>query len=156
MQNNFFKSVGKSAKDEAIKAAKQMRGEPGELLKTTGKQFGLETNKVEGPSMMQQVMTGDGQVKDVSPIEEQAIAIQTKRRLQEIEAELRQLRQQREQKSIDWQKQQNELLGIGMEAQENKQKQTEQVVAPHTPTKGPKGPQQAKKGSMEIGRQHKG
>jgi len=157
MTNDFFKKMGKSAKDEAKKIAKQIAREPIEILKDTAGQTAPspETGKQPETSVMQQVMTGDGTVKDVSPQEEQSIHSQAKSRLAQIEAELRQLRMQREQNSQEWTKQQEELMGH----KEGVPQETAPapLEVPHTPKKGPKGPGGKKKGgTMEQGRTKKG
>lgn len=158
MANDFFKKVGKSAKDEARKLAKQIAREPVEILKeTTGQPATTpEQPQKEGMSVMQEVMTDGGNVKDISAGEEQSIHSQTKSRLAQIEAELRQLRMQREQKSQEWTKEQEELMGhkegVPQEAA------PEPLEMPHSVQKGPKGPAGKKKkgGTMEQGRTKKG
>ncbi len=152
--NNFFKQVKDTAKQEAIKAAKQMANEPLEMLKNTGIKIPekSETSK-PGMSMMQEIMTGNGSVKDILPEMEQSIHAQTKSRLQQIENELRQLRMQKEQRSQEWMKEQNSLMGIGNQQTEKPKNASE---APGKPKHGPKGPGQNKKGNMEVGKQNKG
>ncbi len=154
MSNNFFKQVKESAKEAAIKSARQMVHEPGEILKSSTDQIsgGAETAKPE-MSMMQEVMTGGGKVPDISPQMEQSIHAAAKSRLQQIEAELRQMRLQREQRSQDWLKAQNEMMNIGNQQIEKPKVSTESTGKPKH---GPKGPGQPKKGNMEVGKQNKG
>ena len=155
--NNFFKQTGKSARDMAKGVAQKMRQEPAEILKDAKTQItGAEQKNESQISVMQQVMTGDGKVKDLSPIKEQEIAAQTKSRLQEIEAELRRLRMQREQTSQEWAKEQNRLLGTGGEERQTQQGPQQVEMPSQGHKKGPRSAHQSKKGSMEVGRQHKG
>ena len=157
MSNNIFKQVAQSAKQEAIKAAKQMAREPLEILKNAGVNIPVsnESGGQPGMSMMQEVMTGGGSVGELSPSEEQSIHQEAKSRLQQIEAELRQLRMQRERQSQEWAKQQNTLMK-GHEGQSGEQPKPSHVEAPGKPKHGPKGPGQSKKGTQETGRQNKG
>ncbi len=151
--NNFLKQTVNKAKEEAIKTARQMVHEPVEIFKETKSQAGLpkEVHPQSGMSMMQEVMTGGGAVKELSPAEEMSINAATMSRLQQIEAELRQLRQDREQKGIDYLKEQNSLMK-GSSGQENKPQFTEAQGKKNRS----KGKQGQKKGNMEVGKQNKG
>jgi len=155
MTDNFFKQAGRSAKDTAKEIAKQVAREPIEILKDTRNQVVITPEKQQQEtSIMQQVMTGDGNVKDISPQEEQSIHSQAKSRLAQIEAELRRLRMQREQRSEDWVKQQESLMGTreGTPGQAPKP-----VEMPTGPKRGARGPGAKNKGAaMEQGRQKKG
>lgn len=154
---NFFKTSGNFAKEAAIKMAKQARQEPSEILKSVKEQVvGSTENKVQnqGPSMMQEVMTGDGKFVAPTATEEQSIHSQAKSRLAQIEAELRQLRMQREQRSQEWVKEQEKLI-----SPPQGQEQKPQVVAPPSrKAHGPQGPGAKKSSgsSMETSRQKKG
>jgi len=110
---NFFKQVGKSSKDVAKQIAKQIGSEPKELLRNAGGHIGTENKpktQPEGPSMMQEVMTQNGKTVEATPLEQQQIYADTKSRLAKIEAELRQLRMQRERMSQEWSKEQDRLM----------------------------------------------
>lgn len=153
--NNFFKQSVKTAKDQAKEMAKKIAREPVEILKTGQNQVtgGSEKKQIAPEiSVIDQIITGDGKVKDTTPEEEQAIHAQTKRRLQEIENELRQLRMEREQKSQEYVKGQMELMG------ENKEEPAIKALEMPQGKKhgGPPKPGQAKKGTHEVGRQAKG
>lgn len=153
---NFLKQASNSARDAAIKMAKQIGHEPAEILKGAKEQVvGGAENKVQnqGPSMMQEVMTGDGKFVPPTANEEQSIHAAAKNRLAQIEAELRQLRMQREQKSQDWAKEQDKVMGVGQE-----QPRQEIVAPPSRKAHGPQGPGAKKSSgnSMETSRQKKG
>ena len=157
MSNNFFKSVGKNAKQAAKEMAKKVAHEPVEVFKDVKNQI-ISRPEIHNnePSMMQQVMTGDGSIKEVSSQEEQSIHSQAKNRLAQIEAELRNLRMQREQRSGEWMKEQEELMGhregVSQEAA------PQPVEMPTGPKKGPRAQRGSHKkgGTMEVGRQKKG
>lgn len=122
MFNNFFRQTGNTARDAAKKAAQQIAHEPAEILKSAKEQVvqSEQPQRSEGPSMMQEVMTQNGQLKQVSEMEEKSIHARTKSRLEEIEAELRQYRMQREKASEEWIKDQNKAMGITPEGQQQK------------------------------------
>lgn len=153
MTSDFFKQVKNSAKEEAIKAARQVRQEPLEILKDINSNVSGQTDIHQKEiSMMQQVMTGDGKVADVSSQDEQKINILAKRRLQEIEQELRRMRILSEQRSGDWVEKQKTLMTEG--DVDGKQK----VFLEPTPKRktGMIGPGQKKQGTKEMGKQYSG
>jgi hypothetical protein len=107
--------------------------------------------------MMQEVMTQGGKIDPLTAAEEQRIHSQAKSRLSEIEAELHQLRMQREKMSEEWNKEQQRLMGTAPEMQQQKH---EFVALPSKKQHGPSKPG-AKKSSgsgnnMESSRQKKG
>ena len=154
MTDNFIKQTKKTAKEQAIKTAKQIAREPSEILKDARSEVtGTPDVHEPKPSVMEQVMTGDGKTEEVSPQEEQSIHSQTKSRLSQIEAELKRLREQREQKSQGWSEEQERLMEPGEQVPEEKYKPVE---LPSSPKKGPASPHMAKKGTKEMGRTRKG
>jgi hypothetical protein len=151
---NFFKNPGNNAREEAKKIAKRVVHEPAEILSDIPGQVTPLPEKTEPEEpVMQQVMTGGGNVKDVSLQEEQDIRSQTKSRLAQIEGELKQLRTQREQKGQEWVQDQEALLG-------HKEGVSQEVPAPleipHSVPKGPRFGVVKKGGTMEQGRTRKG
>lgn len=156
MTNSFVKQVKSSAKDEAIRIAKNVRNESKELV--VPKVFKKDSNKsVSSPDMsvIQQVMTKDGKVENVSDQEKVEGEVESKIRLQELENELASWRQKRLQKESEWSKQQEEVMGL---AEEEMPVEKQPVIMPTSPKKGPQRqiPGQKKKGTMEEGRTRKG
>lgn len=153
--SNFFKQVGNSARDAAVKAAKQIAQEPSEMFKGAKEQVTGVENKPQsqGPSMMQEVMMGNDNFVPATSAEERSIHAQAKSRLAQIEAELRQIRMQREQASQNWDREQDRQMGVG----ESQQKQ-EFVAPPSKKHHGAQKPGQKKSAtpSMETSRQKKG
>jgi len=147
----FIKQTVKSTQDTAKRIAQQLAREPGELLRNAKDQVVSSGEHVSGPSMMQEVMTQGGSVVPVSSGEERTIHAQTRSRLAQIEAELRQLRAKREQMSRDWYTQQQQVLHP---------RQTEassyEGSLPQGRRKGARPGSQGKSTSMETARQKKG
>lgn len=153
MTNNFLKQVGRTARDQAKLTAKQVIREPIEIFKEGKTHAGLpkDVQPQSGMSMMQEVMTGGGHAKELSPMEEMSINAEAKQRLAEIEAELRQLRQQREQNAMEWTKEQNELM-----KEPGGDAKREFVMPSGAKKRGAQQGGQKKGGTGEITKQHKG
>lgn len=138
MISSFIKlaanNAGKSAREAAKKMAKQIAAEPSELLKSAGTQISGNQNETQSKeqkndvtdsgkelSVMQQVMTGNGRVQQPTKEEEINIHSQAKKRMQELEDEIMRMRQVREQKEQNWEKEQQQILGATPKEEEKKQ-----------------------------------
>src|SRR3989344_602393 len=99
---NIFKQAGKSTKEMAKLAAKQVTYEKGEFVKAVKKQ--TVGNMNSEPSLMDQIITGDGKATKLTSAEEAEIRSNTNKRLEELEKELEQFRLQRQTKYEEWQK----------------------------------------------------
>lgn len=155
MTSDFVKLFKKSAKDEAIKIARKVREESGELV--TPKIFKKDTKSGSGQemSMMQQVMTGDGKIGEVAEGDKLEEEVRAQRRIKELEVELAEWREKRLKKEAEWSKDQEEIMGAG---DKETSIQEQPLIIPTSPQKGPRvqAPGQSKKGTMEEGRTKKG
>jgi hypothetical protein len=147
MSDGIFKKAGKTTKDIAKKAAQDVAREPFEIIKSTPAQIVKQQNTDEGPSAIEQVMTGDGKLKEVTKIEEKQLESEKMNRLKKLEDELALLRRQRMKKEEEWKKEQEEVMGKGSEQKE------EEFIEPTTkPKVGMRHPQKKKQGTREMGK----
>lgn len=153
MTNNFFKTVGKSAQDVARQMAKTVAQEPSEILRSAKSQVvGSVEQKSEkqGPSVVDQIITQDGKFVPASAAEEQSIHAKAKSRLAQIEAELRQIRMQRERSGQEWSKEQDRLMQVGHH------EKLQEIVEPQGKKHGAPKPGNKSSNSMETSKQKKG
>lgn len=146
--DGFIKKTGQSAKDAAIKAAKRVAQEPVEILSHTKAQV-VGTDVHKEPLVNE--MLASGSTTGPTPLQEQQIHAQGKRRLQELEAELARMRQKRATGEQEWRQQQEQIL--------TPQKPSEQKVfvePPSKPRRGMVGPGQKKGGTKEMVKQVSG
>ena len=151
--SNIFRQTGKTTADIAKQVARQVAREPVEILKSAGSQV-TGREKPGEMSVMQQVMTGDGKVQEITPkdiVQEEA---STKRRLEELEQEIMKLRAQRREGAQAYVQQVGEQMGQG-QAQEKVQQ--EPLAEPTSrPKRGMMGPVKKKQGTREMGKQISG
>jgi len=150
---NVFKQAGKTSKDIAREAARKMAREPFEILKSaTTQESGVERSS--SGSVIDQIITGDGKIPEISTAEEMKMNNEAKQKIEELENELQRLRQQRDQKSAQWNEEQNTKLGHGPEED---QKPKAPLIEPTTARKRGQGsPTKKKQGTREMGKQVSG
>lgn len=112
MSNGFSKKVGQKAQDLARQVGRQALAEQKEYVDTAKKQLGVEFTPPQppGPSLVDEIVTGPGVTTNVSSKEHSNIHTQERKRLQELEEELRQAHQQESARLASWQKAQQEVL----------------------------------------------
>jgi hypothetical protein len=153
MTNNFFRQAGKSAQDIARQMAKTVAQEPSEILRSAKSQVvgGVEQRpNSSGPSVVDQIVTQDGKFGPASAAEEQSIHARAQSRLAQIEAELRQIRMQRERSSQEWSHEQDKLM------QQGQQEKHQETVEPQGKKHGAQRPGKKSSNSMETSKQKKG
>lgn len=107
---NLLKQTKKTAADEARKVAKQIRQEPLELAKTIIPPHIIEGAKKEGDQqsiVAEMVESGHSQPRE--PVNEEEVRTQTNKRLEELEGEIRKIREERKAKEEEWKKAQEEM-----------------------------------------------
>jgi hypothetical protein len=152
---NAFISTGKSAKQVAIRTAKQFGQEPSELLKVARSQVaGSSVEAVSAPSAVAEIMTGGGSVKQPTTEEEAKIHSLAKKRMRELEEEIKRMRQVREGSQAEWEKSQQQAFGTD-EHKEGEKKQP--LVQPTSIRKrGMAGQTKQKQGTKEMAKQVSG
>ncbi|KKR30783.1 hypothetical protein A2715_02110 [Candidatus Woesebacteria bacterium RIFCSPHIGHO2_01_FULL_39_32] len=148
MTNGIIKKAGKTTADIAKQIAKQVALEPIEILKSAGSQV-TGREKPGEMSVMQQVMTGNGKVQEISAIEKAQEEAQTKRRIEELEQELKKLRGEREEKQQSYEQ---KVMGEMKQGQQEPQAETPLVEPVTRRKRGMMGPAQKKQGTKEMGK----
>jgi len=150
MTNGTFgklqKGVKKSAKTLAQQAAKTVKEEREGFFESTKKQVaGEKENKSDKdqPSVYKELVKNG----HVSPEEEAQIKSKTSGKIQKLEAELQQLRVDRQKKEEQWRQDQEALM-----KKPDQEEGQGSIPLPTSPQKGPKGPAGKKKakGSGEM------
>jgi len=151
--SDIFKQTGKTAKDIAKQTARQIAQEPVEILKSTTRQgTGIEPSP--SASVIDQIVTADGKIPQITKLEEKKLENITRKKIEELEEELKKMRNTREQRSQEWQESQNTLMGHTQTEQPISEKP---LVEPTTmPKRGMFGVAKRKQGTKEIGKQISG
>ncbi len=145
MANQFTRQFGQTAGDFAKKVAKQMVGEPLELMKNTKKQVVTpEVGKAE--EVRSRVME---QSELLPKVDEQAVKSADLKRIGELEAEVRNLIGQREKQREEWRKRIEEQMALGQKNQQD----SKELIQPTTKRKsGFMGMVKGKQGTKEVGK----
>src|SRR3989344_7135978 len=98
----IIKTTGKTTADIAKQIAKQVVREPFEIMKNAPAQVG--GGETSGMTVMQQVMTGNGKVGEVPPSMQSQEEARARRRIEELQEELKAMRQQSLQKLESYRK----------------------------------------------------
>jgi len=150
MPNIIIKKVGRSAAETARVMAKQMAREPHELLKTASAQVSKDSSIQEPPQQNDQDITGL-KAEELSTDEEKKIKDQTRRRLIELEEELKQVRMKRKEQSEKWSQEQEKIM------QKQEIPSEKPLIEPTTkPKRGQLGAAKKKQGTREMGKQVSG
>ncbi len=150
MSNVIIKKVGRSAADTARTIAKQMAREPHELLKTASAQVSKDSSIQEPPQQNIQDVIGI-KSEELSTDEEKKITDLARKRLKELEEELKQVRLKRSEQSQKWSEQQEAL----MQTQEKTSEKP--ILEPTTkPKRGQLSVAKKKQGTREMGKQISG
>jgi len=111
MTNIITNKIKQSAGDLARKAAKAAREEKEGFLRTAKvAAVGEQKPTSSGISVIDQIITGNGTVKEVKSEEEQKLLQEQRKRITALEDELNAIRQQRVQKDQNWSEEQDKLL----------------------------------------------
>lgn len=148
MTNPFLKQMGQSAADVARKMAKQMVQEPLEIAKVAKSQLIPEGAKGEGVSSPEPVKQVDE--PNLPKPDEVAINASAASRLSELQSHVRQLIEERQRKTAEWHKVQDQEMGIN---QDEPGRGIRELIQPTSKRKsGHVGPGKGKQGTKEIGK----
>ena len=116
--SDAFNKAGQKFQDAAKAAAKRVTFEKDEYLKTAQGQLGSpEIKKPEGPSMVDEIITGGGVTTSVSDVEHNKIHANESERIQKLQSEIKMFGVERERKLEEWRKDQEKLLNKGQETE---------------------------------------
>ncbi len=145
MSDGLLKKTGQSAADTARKVAKQFAQEPAELLKSASIQVtGQETDNSD---IIQKIVTGNGEVKTVSEVEEIKMETRRRKRITELEEEIKKIGLERKKKEEEWAHMQQEE----MEKVKTPMTPSQVIIEPTTkPKRGMLGTVKKKQGTQEM------
>lgn len=153
MSNGLIRKVGVKGQDQARQFGKKLAQEPHEFLNAAKAQISKDTPTGQPQAPQGQVGIGSG-VSEISPEEKKKIEDAARKRLQEIEQELSNLRLKRRQDYEKWVKEQEAMMGG---AQQEKLQEQKPLVEPTTvPKRGMITQVKQKQGTKEIAKQVSG
>ena len=148
MANGFIKKTGQTATDAAIKTARQVAQEPIEIIKSA---VPVHMGEKDNSSLVaEMVQSGQGQ-EEITNVNEEAINAQAKKRLEELEAEIEKIREERRTQNEEWKKSQETLMQVNQAPQEKTF-----VEAQGKQRKGMTGFMKKKQGTKEMSKQVSG
>lgn len=142
--DGFLKKTGQSARDAAVKMAKQAAREPSELLGHTRAQVTGE--EVHKEPLVSEIF---GESANQPKPDQKKIESQERKRLQEIEAELAEMRNKRSAGEEGWKKEQEILMQKG-QAVSGQKNFIEPTVRPRRGFMGGAGSPMKKGGTHEM------
>ncbi|KKQ51831.1 hypothetical protein A2865_04375 [Candidatus Woesebacteria bacterium RIFCSPHIGHO2_01_FULL_39_17] len=149
--DGFIKQTKKTAADTAKQVAKQIAREPFELLKTSKSQI-LKQEK-SSSDIVQQIVGGDGKVGEISPAQKSELEAKKKKRIQELEEELKRISLERKRKEEEW----LQLQKQEMDKTQVQDQSSQQLIEPKTkPRRGFLRFLKKKQGTKEMGKQISG
>ena len=98
--DSFVKQTKISASDAARKVAKQIAREPIELLKTSKSQ--VLRQESDTSRLVQEMVSGNGESGEISETQKVEIEAKKRKRIEELEEELKRIRHEREKKEEEW------------------------------------------------------
>jgi hypothetical protein len=150
MSNGFIKKTGQTAADAARKSARQIVREPVEILKTAVPQHLKESGEKDNSSLVAEMVTS-GNKHPEEIVSEEVLDAQAKKRLEELEAEIEKIREERKIKENEWKESQEAMM------QPEQIPSEKQFIEPSAKQKqGFRGFMKKKQGTKEMGKQMSG
>lgn len=143
--SSILKQSGKSARDLAKLAARQITYEKGEFAKSVKKQTVGEVAK-ESP-LIEQIVTEGGKFSEPTKQEKVQLEAKTTKRIEELEKELEEVRRSRQEQYEEWKKSQEEQMKVEIPIQ------GKPLLEPTSrPKRGMLGVVKKKQGTKEMGK----
>ncbi|KKQ98586.1 MAG: hypothetical protein UT24_C0009G0086 [Candidatus Woesebacteria bacterium GW2011_GWB1_39_12] len=149
--DSFVKQTKISASDAARKVAKQIAREPIELLKTSKSQ--VLRQESDTSRLVQEMVSGNGESGEISETQKVEIEAKKRKRIEELEEELKRIRHEREKKEEEWSQLQQQKMGTTQDSVGSHQPFIEPTTKPR---RGFMGFLKKKQGTKEMGKQISG